>query len=72
MNASVKGVLVFRHIPPANEAGTNVHDIMAGTGLPRRNVERILAAFERAGLAKREPGRRGPQPWAFPARWWRA
>jgi DNA-binding IclR family transcriptional regulator len=72
VSAHVNGVIVFRHIPPANEAGTNVHDICDATGLPRRNVERILAAFEAAGLAKREPGRRGCEPWGYPARWWRA
>lgn len=72
MKGFVKGVVVYRHIPPANEAGANVHDIVEGTGLARRNVERILAEFERAGLAKREPGRRGSEPWGYPARWWRA
>lgn len=72
MSAVVKGVLVFRCIPPANEAGANVHDLADGLGMPRRNVERILVAFERAGLARREPGRRGRAPWGYPARWWRS
>lgn len=72
MSASVKGVLVYRHIPPEHEAGANVHDICAALKLPRRNVERILAAFEKAGLARREPGRMGAHPWGYAARWWRA
>jgi DNA-binding MarR family transcriptional regulator len=68
----VKGVLVYRHIPPPQEAGTNVHDLSAALGMSRRTVERILVRFEKAGLAKREPGRSGSEPWAYPARWWRA
>lgn len=72
MSTLVRGVLIYRHIPPAHEAGTNVHDLADALGLPRRNVERILVAFERAGLAKREPGRGGHGPWSYPARWWRA
>jgi DNA-binding IclR family transcriptional regulator len=72
MSTLVRGVLVYRHIPPAHEAGVNIHELADALGLPRRNVERILVAFERAGLAKREPGRGGPEPWSYPARWWRA
>lgn len=72
MSNLVRGVLIYRHIPPAHEAGANVHDLCAALGLQRRTVERILVAFERAGLARREPGRRGVQPWGYPARWWRA
>lgn len=67
-----RGVMVYRHIPPANEAGANVHELVEALGLPRRAIERILRSFERAGLAKCEPGRRGSEPWGYPARWWRA
>ncbi len=68
MSNLVRGVLIYRHIPPPSEMGATVHDLVKAVGTTERSVQRALATFEAAGLAKREPRR-----WVGDAeRWWRA
>lgn len=70
MSALVRGVQMFRYIPPPSQAGVTVDVLAEALGLTRRTVERDLVAFERAGLVRREHGRRGRS--GHLARWWRS
>jgi DNA-binding IclR family transcriptional regulator len=62
-----KVILLYRHLPPPTEGGATVADLCAALGEPARNVQRNLVAFERAGLARRDPSAR-----RLRARWWRS
>ena len=72
MSALVRGVQVYRCIPPPTEAGITAQDIAEALGVTVRTAQRDLATFERAGMARREPGRGGRKPWGYGDRWWRA
>ena len=58
MSSLVRGVQIYRCIPPPNQAGITVDVLMEAIGVSRRTVERDLVVFERAGLVRREHGRK--------------
>ena len=70
MSSLVKGVQCYRCIPPPSEAGVTVRELACALGVTERSVQRMLLAFERHGMVRKEPGNFAGI--AIPSRWWRA